>query len=30
MILRESSDGLLNVFCREADAEEIDMIGGDI
>ena len=30
LILRESSDGLLNVFCREADAEEIDMIGGDI
>ena len=30
LILRESSDGLLNVFRREADAEEIDMIGGDI
>ena len=28
LILRESSDGLLNVFTREADTEEIDMIGG--
>ena len=30
MIFRDSSDGLLNVFRREADAEQIDMIGGDI
>ena len=28
LILRESSDGLLNVFTREAYNEEIDMIGG--
>ena len=28
LILRESSDGLLNVFTREADTEEINMIGG--